>query len=77
MGNGPSREQMVEYVRRWRKLGPLLEEIRDEEVRRANTQEAILMMDQAFKIALRDLPPRETSGLVEWQRWMEVWRQRG
>jgi hypothetical protein len=29
------------------------------------------MFAQAFRIALRDLPPRESSGLVEWQSWME------
>ena len=68
---------MGAYVRRWKDLGPLLEQIRDAEIRAADTPSAIQMMDQAFRIALRDLPPRDSSGLVEWQRAMALWRQRG
>jgi hypothetical protein len=58
-------------------LGPILEELRDRETRQADTVESILMMRQAFQIALRDLPPRPSTGLVEWQRYMRLWRQRG
>lgn len=77
MGRLGSSEQMLEYVRRWRQLSPTLEAIRDNETRQAVTPESIRMLEQAFRIALRDLPPRPTSGLVEWQRWMELWRRRG
>jgi len=73
----PTREQAQQLVRRWRHLGPILEEIRDQETRQADTPTSIRMMEQAFRIALRDLPPRPSSGLVEWQRYMMVWRQRG
>jgi hypothetical protein len=68
---------MREYVRRWQRLSPLLEAIRDQDTRRADTAGSIRMMEQAFRIALRDLPPRSSSGLLEWQRWMRVWRHRG
>jgi hypothetical protein len=68
---------MREYVRRWQRLSPLLEAIRDQETRQADTAGCIRMMEQAFRIALRDLPVRSSSGLLEWQRWMRVWRQRG
>lgn len=67
----------VAYLRRWETLGPLLEKLRAEEIRKADTVTAIQMFDTAFKIALRDLPPRQTSGLVEWQRVMKKWRERG
>ena len=77
MNQPPTREQMQEYVRRWKELGPILERMRDEETRRANTQASIRMFDQAFRNALRDLPTRESSGLVEWQRYMQIWRERG
>ena len=73
----PTREEMIADARRWEKLGPILETLRDEDIRRADTQASILMLDQAFQIALRGQPPRESSGLVEWQRWMKIWRQRG
>jgi hypothetical protein len=65
------------HVRRWRELGPILDELRDREIREANTADAILSFRQAFQIALRDLPPRPSSGLVEWQRYMMLWRRRG
>ena len=77
MDQPPTRAQMQAYVRRWKELGPILEWMRDEDIRRANTQDSIRMFHQAFRIALRDLPPRESSGLVEWQRYMQIWRERG
>jgi hypothetical protein len=72
----PTREEMIAYARRWETLGPILDRLRDEDIRQADTQASIRMFDQAFRIALRDLPPRESSGLVEWQRWMHIWRNR-
>lgn len=77
MGQPPGRDQLRAYVLRWKKLGPILESIRDCEIREADTAASIRSMDQAFRIALRDLPPRASSGLVEWQRAMALWRQRG
>jgi hypothetical protein len=71
------REQLREYVLRWKELGPILEEIRDHETRMADTAASIFSMDQAFRIALRDLPPRETSGLAEWHERTAAWRHRG
>lgn len=72
-----TREQCREYVRLWKGNGALLEAIRDREIREADTAGSIRMLEQAFRIALRDLPPRESSGLVEWQEWMSRWRSRG
>jgi hypothetical protein len=71
------RELQREYVVRWKKLGPILEEIQDREIREADTAAVIRSMDQAFQIALRDSPPRETSGLVEWHRRAAAWSHRG
>jgi hypothetical protein len=70
-------EEEIAYFRRWKELGPILEAIRDREIREADTASSIRMMQQAFRIAIRDLPPRESSGLVEWQRYMMRWRRRG
>ena len=73
----PSREQYREYVRTWAANGPLLQEIRDREIREADTPSSIRMFESAFRIALRDLPARNSSGLVEWQDYMARWRRRG
>jgi len=77
MSRPPTREECRAYARRWKELGPLLEQIRDQDIRQADTASAIQSFNHAFRTALRDLPPRPTTGLVEWQRWMAVWRQRG
>ena len=77
MNRPPTREECRAYACRWKELGPLLEQIRDQDIRQADTASAIQSFNHAFRTALRDLPPRPTTGLVEWQRWMAVWRQRG
>jgi hypothetical protein len=71
------REREKEYIRIWNENGPLLEAIRDQEIREADTAQSIRMFDQAFRIALRSFPPEPWSGLVEWQDYMKRWRQRG
>ena len=73
----PSRTQLQAYVRRWAELSPILDAMRDDEIRRADTATSIRAFEQAFRIALRDLPPRDNSGLVEWHRLTKLWRERG
>lgn len=76
MAHGPDLAQQREYLRIWRANGPLLQAIRDREIRGADTIQSIQMFAEAFRIALRDLPPRSSSGLVEWQTAMMRWRNR-
>ncbi len=71
------KEQLRQYVRTWAANGPLLEVIRDREIREADTATSIGMFEQAFRIALRELPPRESSGLVRWQDRLNSRRRRG
>jgi len=61
-------DDMRDWVERWKIVGLELDRMRRDEIRRANTQESIRLFDLAFKAALRNTPPRETSGLVEFQR---------
>jgi hypothetical protein len=77
MSADPERERQQRYVRRWAGLGPVLERIRNEEIRRADTAGSIEAFTEAFRIAVRDLPLRETSGLVEWQLAAKRWWRRG
>jgi hypothetical protein len=65
------RRQLKEYVDRWKTLGPLLEEQREEDVRRSDTIGAFAFF---AKMPLRNLaifPPEPTSGLVEQQAWFQ------
>ena len=61
------KQQLREYARLWASNHRFLEDLRDQEIRQADTASAIRMFEQAFRIALRDLPPRGSSGLVQWQ----------
>lgn len=71
------RDRCREYVRIWASNGPLLDQVRDRDIRDADTASSIQMFDTAFRIALRDLPPRNSSGLEVWQEYMMRWRNRG
>ena len=62
------REMMRRWVQTWKEAGPLLEEIRREEVREADPLEALASLEGMFNHAVRTLPLRESSGLVEMQR---------
>jgi hypothetical protein len=64
-------DELRAWVKNWQVLGPELERIRRDEVRRSNTQESIRAFDLAFKAALRNTPTRESSGLVEFQRLLQ------
>ena len=61
------RELMRRHVETWKTTGPILERLRREDVRNANTTEAILAFNDAFESARIHYPPPPTSGLVEQQ----------
>jgi hypothetical protein len=66
--NSSATDKLRDWVRNWQVVGPRLEQLRRQEIRNANTQEAIKQFDLAFQAALRNTPHRQTSGLVEFQR---------
>lgn len=68
------REMMRRWVQTWKEAGPLLEEIRREEVREADNVQVVALLEDAFKDAVRRLPQRESSGLVEMQKWFAKMR---
>jgi hypothetical protein len=55
------------WVKHWQEAGPLLEEIRRQEIREANNLQVLALLEPAFNHAVRSLPPRESSGMVEMQ----------
>lgn len=62
------KDRLSAWVQNWKVLGPELERLRRERIRSAKTQDAIKQFDLAFKAAIRNTPPRTTSGLIEFQR---------
>jgi hypothetical protein len=63
------REMMRRWVRTWKEAGPELEAIRLQEIRESDNLKVLAMLEGAFNQALRTMPPRPSSGLVEMQRW--------
>lgn len=61
------KAQTRAWIRNWQELGPILEDVRREELKRVNTADAIQAFDMAYKSARLHYPSRETSGLVEQQ----------
>lgn len=59
----------------WKEAGPLLEQIRADEIRATDTRKSIAAFDGLFEAAVRDFPPGNTSGLVEQQRWFHSRRK--
>ncbi len=69
------REAMRRWVETWRQAGPELEAIRRKEIENINTLESLAALEGAFNYATRNVPPYETSGLVEMQRWFAKLRR--
>jgi len=63
------RQRMRQWVRNWQATGPVLERLRAEAIRNADTAAAIEQLSDAFESTRRQCPPATTSGLVEQQRW--------
>ncbi len=60
-------KDMRQWVRRWQLAGVELEHMRREEIRHANTRQAIENLDDAFESALRHHVPSSHSGFEEQQ----------
>ncbi len=63
------RETLRLWVQTWKEAGPELEAIRHREIRDADNLKVLAQFETAFNHAARTMPPRESSGLVEMQRW--------
>jgi hypothetical protein len=55
------------YLRRWRRLGPILDALQHEDLRRMTDADYFRLMEQLWSIPVES-EPRRSSGLVEWQR---------
>jgi hypothetical protein len=64
------REMVRRWVEDWKEAGPELEAIRRREIRQADNLKVLAMLECAFNQAVRERPPRSSSGLVEMQEWL-------
>jgi hypothetical protein len=63
------RELTKRWVRAWANAGPALQKVRDADIRAGNTADMIECTAGLFRDAVRNFPPKPTSGLVEQQCW--------
>lgn len=62
------KENLREFVERWKETGKFLESLRREQIRNANLSETIFTLNDAFLSALWLSPNKPTSGLVEFHK---------
>jgi hypothetical protein len=63
-----TREEARQYVEHWKRVGPLLEEIRRDELRQYCHADHAQAIDKHLAAGLIHAEPRLSSGLVEMQR---------
>ncbi len=68
------RELMRRWVETWQRAGPELEEIHRREIREADNLKVLALLEGAFNHAVRSLPARPSSGMVEMQAWFRKLR---
>jgi hypothetical protein len=56
-------------IEAWKEAGPVLDAIRRQEIRQADNLQVLELLECAFNRAVRELPLRPSSGLVEMQSW--------
>jgi len=72
----PEEQELTrKWFRNWQALGPVLEELRWEAIENAETPKAIAAFDGLFETAIRDIPPKPDSGLVEQQDLFKLARE--
>ena len=69
------KEGLRAYVERWQRVGPLLQEVRDADIRAADTAQAMKAFSGSATWAVTHRPVLPTSGLVEQQRWFTKMRR--
>jgi hypothetical protein len=69
------KAQIRAWFRKWENARPVMENLRLEAIRSADTAKPIKSFDGAFETAIRDLPPKPYSGLVEQQRLFKLGRK--
>jgi hypothetical protein len=70
------KKLMKKWVETWKRAGPILEEIRKDELRNFDYQKNKQIIDEMLQWAIDHAKPRLSSGLVEQQRWFMKMREK-
>lgn len=58
-----------ERIAQWERAAPVMQRLRDEDIRSADTQKAIASFDGFYRDAAKRFSAKPTSGLIEQQYW--------
>ncbi len=72
----PTKEDEHQWARRWKKLGPILQEFSWAELETMSEEHRLRAVDSLLQKGSQFRQPRKTSGLVEWYRVLMKWRER-
>ena len=64
-----------ECIAAWERAAPVLQQVRDEDIRAADTHQAMQLFSGSAEWAVTNRPAAPTSGLVEQQRWFMKFRR--
>jgi hypothetical protein len=62
------RESNREFVQRWKRVGPMLKQIKRRELKAMRHEDQAKIIESLLEIAFQHGEPRYTSGLVELQK---------
>ena len=63
------KAQTLKWIECWRNAASELEQARRDRIENADTQSAIGLLQDAYQSAVSERRPRDTSGLVEQQKY--------
>lgn len=69
------RAAIKERIAQWERAAPVLQAVRDEDIRNADTAQAMRTFTGSASWAVIHRPALPTSGLVEQQRWFQKARR--
>lgn len=69
------KENIKIWVENWKITGKLLEKLRIDEMRKSDTYQSMLALNDAFNSAIANALIAESSGLVEQQKWFKKFRE--
>jgi hypothetical protein len=65
------KKEIRQWVERWNRIAVDLEHIRRKELTSVNIALMVELLEDAFQSALRFNKPKQTSGLIEQQKWFQ------
>jgi hypothetical protein len=69
------QEKLKEWVDNWKTTGEVLEKLRIDEMRKSDTYQSMLVLNDAFNAIVASDSIRSSSGLVEQQKWFTKFRE--